>query len=85
MTPSTRAGSERGPRSTPSLRAYVEDYLRSTGATDRYPGLGWWVSTSATVVTVRLSGPLDLPLRVPGVGTSATVSGTASAVVVIGD
>ena len=68
-----------------AARRYVEDYLRSTGATDRYPGLGWRVSTSATVVTVRLSGPLDLPLRVPGVGTSATVSGTASAVVVIGD
>ena len=68
-----------------AARRFVEDYLRSSGAAGRYPGLGWTVSTTATVVTVRLSGPLDLPLRVPGVGASATVTGTASAVVVVGD
>jgi uncharacterized membrane protein len=68
-----------------AARRYVADYLRSTGAPARYPGLGWSVSTTATTVTVRLSGPLDLPLRVPGVGASATITGTASAVVVVGD
>jgi hypothetical protein len=68
-----------------AARRYVEDYLRSTDAPARYPGLGWSVATTTTTVTVRLSGPLDLPLRVPGVGARATVTGTASAVVVVGD
>lgn len=68
-----------------TARRYVEDYLRSTGALARYPGLGWAVATTPTAVTVRVTAPLDLPLRVPGVGESATVAGTASAVVVVGD
>lgn len=68
-----------------AARRYVEDYLRSSGAPGRFPGLAWTVSTTATAVTVRVTAPLDLPLRVPGVGESATVAGTASAVVVVGD
>lgn len=68
-----------------AARRYVEDYLRSSGALDHYPGLSWFVTTSATTVVVRVATPLDLPLRVPGVGESASVTGTAAAVVVVGD
>ena len=66
-----------------AARRYVEDYLRSTDALARYPGMTWAVTTSATSVLVRVATPLDLPLRVPGVGESAVVTGSAAAVVVI--
>jgi Flp pilus assembly protein TadG len=68
-----------------TAREYVEQYLRSSGVLERYAGLTWTVSTSATTVVVRVAAPLDLPLRVPGVGDSATVTGTAAAVVVVAD
>ena len=68
-----------------AARRYVGDYLRSSDAFARYPGLDWTVSTSATTVVVRVIAPLDLPLRVPGVGETATVTGTAAAVVVVSD
>jgi hypothetical protein len=68
-----------------AARRYVEEYLRTSGVLARYPELGWTVSTSATTVVVRLVAPLDLPLRVPGVGATATVSGTAAAEVVVTD
>jgi hypothetical protein len=64
---------------------YVEDYLRESGATAHYPGLTWTVSTSATTVLVRVAAPLELPLRVPGVRETATVTGDAAAVVVVSD
>lgn len=66
-----------------AARRYVEDYLRSSGALGRYPGLTWQVTTSATSVAVHVAAPLDLPLRVPGVGESAMVTGAAAAVVVV--
>jgi len=68
-----------------TARHFVEDYLRSSGVLARYPGLGWTVTTSATTVVVRLVAPLDLPLRVPGVETRTTVSGSAASVVVVSD
>ncbi|HEX2894899.1 MAG TPA: pilus assembly protein TadG-related protein [Marmoricola sp.] len=68
-----------------AARRYVEDYLRSSDALGRYPGVTWSVSTSQTAVLVRIAAPLRLPLRVPGVGESATITGTAAAVVVVGD
>lgn len=68
-----------------AARRYVEDYLRTSGVLARYPGLGWTVSTSATTVVVRVVAPLDLPLRVPGVGATATVSGSAASVVTVSD
>ena len=43
------------------------------------------MTTSATTVVVRVSAPLDLPLRVPGVGETTTVTGDAAAVVVVSD
>jgi hypothetical protein len=68
-----------------AARVYVEDYLRASGVLSRYPGLDWRVSTSATSVVVRVSAPLDLPLRVPGVADSAMITGSAAAVVVVSD
>jgi Flp pilus assembly protein TadG len=68
-----------------AARRYVEDYLRDSGATARYPGLSWDVSTSATTVLVHVAAPLELPLRVPGIEESATVTGDAAAVVVVSD
>ena len=68
-----------------AARRYVEDYLRATGALDRYRGLSWDVTATRTTVVVRVATPLDLPLHVPGVGENATVTGTAAAVVVVSD
>jgi Flp pilus assembly protein TadG len=68
-----------------SARRYVEDYLTTSGAAAHYPGLTWVVTTSTTSVVVHLAARLDLPLRVPGVAESATVTGTAAAVVVVGE
>jgi len=66
-----------------AARAHVAAYLRDTGATAAYPGLTWRVSTSDTVVSVRVATPLDLPITPPGWTDQATVDGTASAVVVV--
>ena len=68
-----------------AARRHVEDYLRATGALDRYRGLTWDVTATRTTVVVRVATPLDLPLHVPGVGERATVTGTAAAVVVVSD
>lgn len=68
-----------------AARRYVEEYLRSSGAVGHYPGLVWAVTASTDTVTVRLAAPLDLPLRVPGVGASATITGSTAAVVVVSD
>lgn len=68
-----------------AARRYVEDYLRTSDALARYPGITWSVSTSDTAVLVRVAAPLDLPLHVPGVGERAMVAGTAAATVVVGD
>lgn len=81
----TRGLGDRAEIDPVAARRYVEDYLRSTGALGRYPGLAWTVGATDTAVTVRVAAPLDLPLRVPGVPATARVTGTASAVVVVGD
>jgi Flp pilus assembly protein TadG len=74
---------ERADIDAAAARRYVEDYLRASGATGRYAGLTWAVTTTADTVVVRLAAPLDLPLRVPGVADTATITGTAAAVVVV--
>lgn len=68
-----------------SARRFVGDYLSATGAFGHYPGLRWEVTTTQTTVVVHLATPLDLPLRVPGVGEGTTVTGTAAAVVVVSE
>lgn len=81
----TRGLDDRAEIDPRAASAYVEEYLRSSGATSRYPGLTWAVSTTTTTVVVRVAAPLDLPLRVPGVGATASVTGDAAAVVVVSD
>lgn len=66
-----------------AAQRYVVDYLRSSGAYARYPGLRHQVSASGTTVVVRVSAPLDLPLNVPGVGDNARITGSAASVVVV--
>jgi Flp pilus assembly protein TadG len=68
-----------------AARHYVEEYLQDSGARGRYPGLTWAVTTSATTVVVRVAAPLELPLHVPGVGESATMTGDAAAVVIVSE
>ncbi|WP_182527149.1 pilus assembly protein TadG-related protein [Nocardioides dongkuii] len=65
----------------PAVRAAVGDYLRRVGAHRSYPGLTFTVAVDgAESVTVRISAPLDLPLRFPGSPADTTVSATGSAV-----
>ncbi len=64
-----------------AARTYVADYLRATGALADHPGLRWQVSTSGTVVRVRVTAPLDLPITPTGWVGQTTVTGTAAAVV----
>ena len=65
------------------VRAAVGDYLRSTGAYTRYPGLSYRVRVDPATqrVEVSLSAPLDLPLTIPGSPERATVGATGAAVV----
>jgi uncharacterized membrane protein len=69
------------------VRVAVGDYLRSTGAFSRYPGLTYRVRVdpAAQSVHVSLSAPLDLPLTVPGSPETASVGATGSAVVGVDD
>ncbi len=62
-------------------RTYVADYLRSTGALAEHPGLTWQVDTTGSVVRVRVSAPLDLPITPAGWVDQASVTGSAAAVV----
>jgi hypothetical protein len=68
-----------------SAEAHVAAYLRTTGALAQYPGLRYDVFARGTTVVVRMSTPLELPLHVPGIGLTTTVSGSAASVVVVSD
>lgn len=68
-----------------AARHHVAVHLADTGLARRYPGLDYTVRTTEDTVVVRLVTPMDLPLRVPGVGTGVQVTGTAAAVVVVSD
>ncbi len=68
-----------------SARCHVEAYIAASGIRRRFPGLDYSVRTTANTVVVRIVAPLDLPLRVPGVGTDVPVTGTAASVVVVSD
>jgi uncharacterized membrane protein len=65
------------------VRAAVGDYLRSTGAHARYPGLTYTVRVDPAQrsVEVSLSAPLDLPLAIPGAPGTTRVGATGAAVV----
>lgn len=68
-----------------AARRYVADYFATSGINRRFPGLAYSVETTANTVLVRVVTRMDLPLRVPGVGTNVQVTGTAAAVVVVSD
>lgn len=68
-----------------AARRYVADYFASSGIRRRFPGLDYAVETTSNTVVVRVVAPMDLPLRVPGVGTDVPVRGTAASVVVVSD
>jgi hypothetical protein len=63
-------------------RDRVRDYLRRTGAYERFPGLRWDPDVRDNRVVVRVSAPLDLPLNVPGVQGTALITSTGSAVLI---
>lgn len=64
---------------------YVADYLRATGAAQRYPGLRYSVDAGPERVVVHVSAPLDLPIMLPGIDPHALVSATAASYVVVSD
>ena len=68
-----------------AARAYVADYFASSGIRRRFPGLDYSVQTTENTVVVRVVTPMDLPFRVPGVGTNVPITGTAASVVVVSD
>ncbi len=68
-----------------AARRFVADYVATSGLRRRFPGLRYAVRTTENTVVVRVAAPLDLPLRVPGVGTDVPVTGSAASVVVVSD
>ncbi len=66
-------------------RGYVLDYLRATGAAQRYPGLRWSVDAATDRVVVHVAAPVDLPLGLPGLERRTTVSATAASYVVVSE
>jgi hypothetical protein len=68
-----------------AARRFVAAYVESSGIRRRFPGLDYSVQTTQNTVVVRMVAPVDLPLRVPGVGTDVPVTGTAASVVVVSD
>lgn len=63
-----------------SASAAVRAYLSSVGAYDAHPGLSVGVSVVGTRVEVRLTASADFPLTFPGTPSSASVTGTGSAI-----
>lgn len=68
-----------------AARQQVADYLAQVGAHRAYRGLRWTVTAGEGSVEVRLSTPLHLPFAPPGWAEHANVTGTAVAVVDIGE
>lgn len=81
----TKGLGERAEIDPAAARRHVADYFATSGIHRRFPGLDYSVRTTANTVVVRVTTPLDLPLRVPGVGTDVRVTGTAASVVVVSD
>jgi hypothetical protein len=66
-----------------AARRNVAEYLRSTSAAGRYPGLSCVVEVGSDRVVVRLASPLDLPITPPGWENRPTISGTAASFVTV--
>jgi len=81
----TRGLGERAEIDPVTARRYVAEYFASSGIRQRFPGLDYSVETRDNTVVVRVASPMDLPLRVPGVGTDVRITGSAASVVVVSD
>lgn len=68
-----------------AARALVDAHLAAVGAGRSYPGLTYGVETARDRVVVRVTAPLALPLPLPGVVESTRVTGTAAAVIAVGE
>lgn len=70
-----------------AVEAAVRDYLVRSGAPAKYPGIdvGVRVDPVGRSVTVRLSAPLRLPLRIPGSPGNAMVGASSTAAVTVVD
>ena len=68
-----------------AARGHVAEYLRVIGAHGRYPGLRWTVVATDDAVEVRVTTPLKLPFAPPGWAERTMVSGSAVAIVRVGD
>ena len=69
-----------------AARRYVSDYIEASGVRQRFPGLTYEVRADGdTTVIVTLRAPMNLPLRVPGVGEQVPITATAASVVVVSD
>jgi Flp pilus assembly protein TadG len=73
---------EHVPIDVTTARASVAEHLRVTGAYADHPGLVAAVDVVGDRVVVRLTAPLDLPIRVDGI-TATTVGARGSATVVL--
>ena len=68
-----------------AVEKVVVAYLQSVGADRTYPGLevDARVNAADRSVTVTLSAPVDLPLRIPGAPTKPVVGASSTAAVTI--
>lgn len=64
-----------------AARAAVETYLRATGARQDFPGLTFDVAVEGDRVRVRVTAPVDLPLRIPGSPDRPVVGAESAAVI----
>jgi hypothetical protein len=77
-------GSAKGLSDNPRLTREVIDqriseYLRETGAYQRFPGLQWSSEIRDDEVIVEVQAPLDLPLKIPGSASAAVITSTGAA------
>jgi len=68
-----------------AVEAAVRDYLMRAGAPTNYPGIdvGVRVDPVNRSVTVRLTAPLELPLRIPGSPRSPRIGASSTAAVTV--
>jgi len=76
---------ERAELDPASARQEVADYFGRIGAHSRYAGLRWTVTAGEESVQVRVTTPLKLPFTPPGWAERTDVTGTAVAIVEVGD
>jgi uncharacterized membrane protein len=68
-----------------TARQHVAEYLGRVGAHGRYAGLRYSVSADEQSVQVRVTTPLSLPFAPPGWAETVDVTGSAEAIVHVGE